>query len=229
MEQGGSQGSRIFRDRREAGRLLGAALEREYRRPDVVVLGLPRGGVPVAFEVAQMLGAPLDVLVVRKIGAPFNPELAVGAIAAGGVRVLDWDSMAYLGLDEETIEPITARETSELERREKVYRAGKEPLDLRGKTAILVDDGIATGSTMKAAVLAARAIGADRVVVAAPTASRDAYAMLRRTADAVEVLSVPEPYIAVGVWYLAFPQLTDDEVIALLRRSEADATNEPGE
>src|SRR5690606_13791252 len=101
--------------------------------------------------------------------------------------------------------------------------------DLRGKTAILVDDGIATGSTMKAAVLAARAIGADRVVVAAPTASRDAYAMLRRTADAVEVLSVPEPYIAVGVWYLAFPQLTDDEVIALLRRSEADATNEPGE
>jgi len=220
VDRGGSQGSRIFRDRREAGRLLGAALEGKYRRPGVVVLGLPRGGVPVAFEVARTLDAPLDVLVVRKLGAPMNAELAIGAIAAGGVRVLDWDSMAYLGLDEAAIEPIAVREQDELERRERLYRAGRAPLDLHDKTAILVDDGIATGSTMKAAVLAARAAGSDGVVVAAPTASREACAMLSRTADAVEVLAKPEPYIAVGVWYLAFPQLTDDEVIALLTRSD---------
>ncbi|HEX6993313.1 MAG TPA: phosphoribosyltransferase [Gammaproteobacteria bacterium] len=214
----GDRDPKIFRDRREAGERLGAALEPAYGNRDVVVLGLPRGGVPVAFEVARRLGAPLDVLVVRKLGAPINPELAIGAIAAGGVRVLDWDSMAYLGIDEAAIEPIARREQKELERRERLYRAGRAPLDLRGKTAIIVDDGIATGSTMHAAALAARAAGCDSVIVAAPTASRDACAMLRRAADAVEVLSVPEPYIAVGAWYLAFPQLEDDEVIELLAK-----------
>jgi len=186
------------------------------------VLGLPRGGVPVAFEVARALGAPLDVLVVRKLGAPMNPELAVGAIATGGVRVLDWDSMAYLGLDEAAIEPIAIRERHELERRERLYRAGREPLDLHGKAAVLVDDGIATGSTMRAAVLATRAAGADRVIVAAPTASHEAWTMLRRTADAVEVLAVPEPYIAVGAWYVEFPQLEDDEVIELLAKKTSE-------
>ena len=177
--------------------------------------------MPVAFEVAQRLGAPLDVLVVRKLGAPFNPELAIGAIARGGVRVVDSDSIAYLDIEPDAIERILFREQTELERRERLYRAGKPPLDLRGKTAILVDDGIATGSTMEAAVLAARAGGAAKVVAAAPTASRDACVMLRRSADAVEVLAIPEPYIAVGAWYAAFPQLEDEEVIELLARCDA--------
>jgi len=221
VHQDSDRNFRIFRDRHEAGRLLGAELERTYEGADAVVLGLPRGGVPVAFEVAQRLGAPLDVLVVRKLGAPFNPELAIGAIARGGVRVVDSDSIAYLDIEPDAIERILFREQTELERRERLYRAGKPPLDLRGKTAILVDDGIATGSTMEAAVLAARAGGAAKVVAAAPTASRDACVMLRRSADAVEVLAIPEPYIAVGAWYAAFPQLEDEEVIELLARCDA--------
>jgi predicted phosphoribosyltransferase len=219
MKRGAERGPDIFSDRREAGRLLGEALHAKYAGRDIVVLGLPRGGVPVAHEVARVLGAPLDVLAVRKLGAPFNREFALGAIATGGARVLDLDSMAYLGFEEADLDPIVAREQAELERRERLYRSGRGPLDLREKTAILVDDGIATGSTMAAAVQAARALGCRAVVAAAPTASREAVAHLERAADAVEVLRVPEPYIAVGVWYGAFPQLTDDEVVDLLART----------
>lgn len=223
MKSGAEQGPGIFSDRREAGRLLGEALQRKYAGRDLVVLGLPRGGVPVAHEVARVLGAPLDVLAVRKLGAPFNREFALGAIATGGARVLDLDSMAYLGFEEADIDPIVAREQAELERRERLYRSGRGPLDVRGKTVLLVDDGIATGSTMAAAVQAARTLGCRAVVAAAPTASREAVAHLERAADAVEVLRVPEPYIAVGVWYGAFPQLTDGEVVDLLAKTATQA------
>lgn len=214
----GDRLERRFRDRRDAGRQLGARLASKYRDRDVVVLGLPRGGVPVAYEVARALDAPLDVLPVRKLGAPFNPELALGAIAPGGVRYLDPDTLAYLGTDVDEIDAIAAREQVELERRERLYRAGRAPLDLRGKTVLIVDDGMATGSTMAAAVLAARAAGCAEVVCAVPTGARDALARLAHVADAVEALYVPEPYIAVGIWYEAFPQLDDREVIDLLAR-----------
>ena len=180
------------------------------------MLGLPRGGVPVAYELAQALNAPLDVFLVRKLGAPFNPEFAVGAIAAGGVVVYNDEALAGLALNERDLEPIIARERAELGRRDRAYRAERPPLVLDGKTAILVDDGIATGSTMRAAVAAVKALRAQRIIVAAPTASREAVAELERSADLVAVLSVPEPYIAVGRWYEHFPQIDDREVVELL-------------
>ena len=213
---------RVFRDRREAGRYLGERLAAKYSGADAVVLGLPRGGVPVADEVARRLGAPLDVVVVRKLGAPFNPEFAIGAIASGGVVYLSPDGLEQGGLREADIEPIVARARAELVRREQLYRRGRAPLDVRGQTAILVDDGIATGSTMEAAVRAVRA-ASPRVVVAAPTASRSAVAALERVADAVEVLSTPQPYVAVGVWYASFPQLTDEEILDVLAPAGASA------
>jgi len=180
------------------------------------VLALPRGGVPVAFEIAAALDAPLDVFLVRKIGAPFNPEFAAGAIAAGGTVVYNRAALAALGLREDDLEETVARERAEIARRERVYRQGRAPLALGGKTAILVDDGIATGATMRAAVDAARALRPKRIVVAAPTAASDAVAELERTADTVVVLAVPEPYVAVGRWYEEFPQLEDSEVVELL-------------
>lgn len=210
----------VFRDRRDAGRRLGARLAAKYSGTDAVVLGLPRGGVPVADEVARLLGAPLDVIVVRKLGAPFNPEFAIGAIASGGIVYLSPDGLDQAGLDEADVEPLVARERAELARREELYRRGRGPLDIDDKTVILVDDGIATGSTMEAAVLAVRTASPRRVIVASPTASRSAVEMLARTADAVEVLKVPEPYIAVGLWYASFPQLTDDEVVDILARRQ---------
>jgi predicted phosphoribosyltransferase len=176
--------------------------------------------VPVAYEVAAALAAPLDVFLVRKLGAPFNPEYAIGAIAAGDVVIHNEEAMAGLGLDARDLEPIIARERVELVRREHAYRSGKPPLALDGKTVILIDDGIATGSTMRAAVAAARALCAERVIVAAPTASRQAVAELEQRADLVAVLAVPEPYDAVGKWYQRFPQLDDREVTDLLARYE---------
>jgi predicted phosphoribosyltransferase len=208
--------SRVFSDRREAGRELGEWFRRQRPKGDLLVLGLPRGGVPVAFEVAATLAAPLDVFLVRKLGAPFNPEFAVGAIAAGDVIVYNEEAVAGLGLDARDLEPIIARERSELSRREHAYRSGRPPLALEKKTVILVDDGIATGSTMRAAVAAAKGMRAERVIVAAPTASRQAVAELERSADVVAVLAVPEPYDAVGKWYEYFPQLDDREVVELL-------------
>jgi putative phosphoribosyl transferase len=216
-------GERRFRDRREAGRALGAELARRYAGRDPIVLGLARGGIPVASEVARALGAPLDVLVVRKLGAPFNPEFAIGALAPGA-RVLRTDVIGGVGLRDDEIARVIEREEAELGRRERLYRAGRPRLDLAGKIAVLVDDGIATGATMEAAVKSVRAASASHVVVAAPTASREAVAELRRIADAVEVLRVPEPYLAVGLWYVDFEQLTDEEVVDLLERSRREAT-----
>lgn len=206
----------VFRDRRDAGRQLGERLAQHPPEGDLIVLGLPRGGVPLALLVAEALHAPLDVLVVRKLGAPSHTEWAVGAIATGGSIVFNDDALAMLSLDRADLEPTLARESAELARREATYRAGRPPLDLRGKTAILVDDGLATGATMRAAVAAARHLGARTVLVAAPTASPEAVADLRSVADEVVVLSTPAPYFAVGRWYEDFPQLTDSEVADLL-------------
>ena len=214
------RGGRVFSDRQQAGRELGEWFRRERPSGELLVLGLPRGGVPVAFEVARALAAPLDVFLVRKLGAPFNPEFAVGAIATGDVVVYNDEAVAGLGLDARDLDPIIARERAELARRELAYRSGRPPLALEKKTVILVDDGIATGSTMRAAVAAAKAMHAKRVIAAAPTASRQAVAELERSADLVAVLEVPEPYEAVGRWYEHFPQLTDQEVVALLSLHE---------
>jgi predicted phosphoribosyltransferase len=185
-----------------------------------VVLALPRGGVPVAAEVAAAIGGKLDVFLVRKLGAPFNPELAVGAVASGGVSVYNEDLLRVLGLDAADLEPIRRRELAELERREHVYRGGRPPPALEGRAAVLVDDGMATGATMEAAARAVRALNPAEVVVAVPTAAIDALERLERVADRIVVLSTPEPYLSVGGWYEYFPQLTDEDVMAALRRND---------
>jgi predicted phosphoribosyltransferase len=206
----------VFIDRREAGRELGRWLLRRRPAGDLLVLALPRGGVPVAFEVAQALNVPLDVLLVGKLGAPLNPEFAVGAIAAGGAVAYNDEALAGLALHQRVLKPIIAREQADLSRRERVYREGRPPLELEGKTVIIVDDGMATGSMMRAAVTAVKALGAQRAIVAVPTASRRALDELGRSADLVAGLSVPEPYTAVGDSYRYFPELSDCEVVELL-------------
>jgi predicted phosphoribosyltransferase len=208
--------ARIFHDREEAGRQLGIRLRALDLRDDLLVLGLPRGGVPVACEVAVALAAPVDVLVVRKLGAPHNRELAVGAIAYGGVTVYNDALLEMLNLTEQDLEPTRRSELAELTRREVVYRAGAAPLTVTNKTVILVDDGVATGATMHAAVLATRRLQPQRIIVAAPTGAIDSLERLEKVADQVVVLETPEPYYAVGAWYAAFPQLRDEEVVACL-------------
>jgi putative phosphoribosyl transferase len=205
-----------FADRVAAGRELGRTLAEAGLEGKVVVLGLPRGGVPVACEVAAALRAPVDALIVRKLGAPFNPELALGAIAYGGVTVYNRELLEQLQLDEAELDGVRAQELAELERRERAYRAGRPPLVLAGATVVIVDDGMATGATMHAAVVATRALGPSRVVVAVPTAAIDAVERLERVADRVVALATPEPYFGVGAWYARFPQLTDEEVVAAL-------------
>lgn len=212
-----------FADRAEAGRRLAAALARYASRPDVVVLGLPRGGVPVAFEVAQALGAPLDVFVVRKLGVPGREELAMGAVASGGVRVVNEDVVETLRIPPTVIEQVAAREERELARRERLYRGGRPTLALAGKTAILVDDGLATGSTMRAAIAAARRLDPAAVVVAVPVGSPDVCADLRSLADEVVCVETPPFLYAVGLWYRDFTQVSDDEVRELLARANASA------
>jgi putative phosphoribosyl transferase len=212
--------NRVFRDRSDAGRQLGERLVRMHIGGELIVLGLPRGGIPVACEVAAALGAPVDVLVVRKLGAPFNPELAVGSIASGGVIVYNRWLLAELGLDEEALAPILDRERRELTRRERVYRGDKPVPKLDGKTVIIVDDGAATGATMHAGVKAVRALGPRRIVVAVPTSSQEAADRLAAVADEVVALSTPEPYLAVGTWYQVFDQLSDEDVAAWLARAE---------
>ncbi len=212
-----------FRDRLDAGRRLAEALARtDLRIPKVVVVALPRGGVPVAFEVAERLGVPLDVLVVRKLGVPFQPELAMGAIGEGGVLVENHDVLRSAGLGSKDLEQAEQRERPELEHRAALYREGRSRADVRGRCAIVVDDGIATGSSMRAACHVLRALGAARIVVAVPVASRMAVTDLRSECDELICLEAPDPFFAVGEWYRDFSQTRDDEVISLLRRSALD-------
>ena len=211
----------LFFDRHDAGRQLARRLHRFAGRTDLVVLGLPRGGVPVAAEVAAALGAPLDVFVVRKLGVPGHEEFAMGAIASGGVRVLSQDALRVLNLSRELVDAITATERRELDRREREYRLGRPFPDLHGAIVILVDDGVATGSTMLAAVHALRQHGPSAIIAAAPVMSESAHHMLSRAADRCEVVAAPEPFEAVAAWYDDFAQTTDDEVRTLLRGATA--------
>lgn len=208
----------VFRDRHEAGRRLAEHFAQAPPPGDVVVLGLPRGGVPVAYEIALELRAPLDVLVVRKLGAPFNPELAIGAIGPKGIVVRNGPAIAMLHIDEDTLSSIRAREQAVLEERERTYRRAAEPVEVEGKTVILVDDGIATGATMTAAVNALKLLSPRRIIVAVPTCSTEAYTQLKRLGVDVVTLSMPDPYIAVGAWYRHFEQTSDQDVTELLAR-----------
>jgi predicted phosphoribosyltransferase len=212
---------RIYADRSDAGRALATALESHRAAEDTVVLGLPRGGVPVAYEIAARLDLPLDVLVVRKLGLPWQPELAMGAIASGGALVRNEEVVRYLEGRADAFEAVRAREQRELERRERDYRGDRPPLELRGRTGILVDDGLATGATMEAAVRALKAAGARRVVVAVPVASSEARHRIAAVADEVVCLATPMLFSAVGQWYQEFGQTSDEEVRDLLARAHA--------
>ena len=210
--------ARIFADRAAAGAALAGEMQQRPLRAPVLVLALPRGGVPVAYEVARVLDAPLDVMLVRKVGMPGQPELAIGAVASGDIVVRDPTIEQEVPGIAEAFDRIAAGERRELLRREQVYRAGLEPLVLEGKTVILVDDGLATGSTMLAAVRAARAGRAATIVVAAPVASPQAVDLLAPEADAIVILQIPALLFAIGEWYERFEQLEDDEVCRLLER-----------
>lgn len=212
----------IFHDRADAGRRLGTLLEQYAKREPaekLVVLALPRGGVPVGFEVAAWLNVPFDVFVVRKLGAPGHEELAMGAIATGGVQVMNSEVVDALHVTSEEIEDAAARERAELERRERLYRGDRAPLDVRRKTIVLIDDGLATGYTMRAAVAALRQREQGRIVVAVPVAARPVAEEIAREADAVVCLHTPDDFLAVGQWYRNFAQTTDEEVRALLGRA----------
>jgi putative phosphoribosyl transferase len=209
----------LFENRKEAGRALARLLSAYADRDDVIVLALPRGGVPVAFEVARALGAPMDVFVVRKLGVPGYEELATGAIASGGVRFLNEEMIAVLGLPGTVIEATTARERTELERREQRYRGDRPPPDVRDRTVLLVDDGLATGSTMRAAVETLRRLSPSRIVVAVPVADPTTCAEMAAEADDVVCARTPRQFRAVGLWYADFSQTTDDEVRDLLGRA----------
>lgn len=205
-----------FLDRAEAGRRLASKLE-EYRgRLDVIILGLPRGGVPVAFEIAQHLHAPLDVVVVRKVGVPWQPEMAMGAVASGGIRILDQALIRSLNLSNYFVYGTIAKEEEEIERRERLFREACPAPELADRTVILVDDGAATGSTMLAAVEAVRRQHPKKIVIAVPVVSRDAYARFEAEAGKCICLMIPHPFLAVGRWYKTFPQVSDDEVQQLL-------------
>ena len=208
-----------FADRRAAGRALAEHLTQFAGRGDVTVLGLPRGGIPVAHEVAASLQAPLDALLVRKLGVPGREELAFGAIASGGVRVLNDDVVSQARLDAATVERVAAAELLELKRRDRLYRGDRPAVDVRGRTALAVDDGLATGATMRAAVRALRELGAGTVVVAVPVAAWQTCEELTRHADTVVCARTPDPFVAVGLWYRDFSPTTDDEVRELLEVS----------
>jgi predicted phosphoribosyltransferase len=202
-----------------AGRELAARLRGYAGRNDVVVLALPRGGVPVAFEVARELGAPLDVFLVRKLGVPGHPELAMGAIASGGVRVVNHDVVSALRIPDEVIEAVASRELAELARREQLYRGDRPAPDVSGLTVILVDDGLATGSTMRAAIEALRQRGAARIVAAVPVGAPETCEEMNRVADEAVCARTPDPFYSVGLWYDDFSQTSDEEVRELLARA----------
>jgi len=212
----------IFRDRAEAGRRLAEKLLKYAKRPDVLVLALPRGGVPVAYEVARALDAPLDVFLVRKLGFPGQEELAMGAIASGGARVLNTSLLRRLHVPPEAVEAVAARELRELERREQEYRGSHPPPSVRGKTVILVDDGLATGASMHAAAAALRRQEPARIVVAVPVGAPSTCEDFGALADEVVCAEMPEPFVAVGQWYDDFSQTTDEEVREILRRARTE-------
>ena len=212
---------RLFRDRREAGRVLAGLLEHHRDRPEVIVLGLPRGGVPVAYEVAAHLGAPLDVFLVRKLGVPGHEEVAMGAIASGGTLVLNEDVVRGLGIRPEVVQQVTEREGRELLRREQAYREGRPAPELAGRTVIVVDDGLATGASMRAAIQALRRLRPARIVVAVPAAPESTCRELEALIDEVVCATTPTPFLAVGEFYWDFTQTTDEEVRDLLRAASA--------
>jgi predicted phosphoribosyltransferase len=210
-----------FRDRFDAGQQLARALERYRGHPDLLVLALPRGGVPIGFEVAKALGAPLDIMIVRKLGVPGQEELALGAIASGGIRILSDEVISALRIPDWVIATVAATEETELERRERAYREDRPAAPVRNHTVILVDDGLATGATMRAAAAAIKAQQPRRLVVAVPVAPAETSAGLRGEVDEVVCLLSPEPFYAVGVWYQDFVQIRDNEVRELLRLANA--------
>jgi putative phosphoribosyl transferase len=209
----------LFANRADAGRVLAEHLARDARTPGVTILALPRGGVPVAFEVAIALGAPLDVFVVRKIGFPGHAELAMGAVASGGIAVLNEELVSALRIPIDLVEAAADREAAEVARQERIYREGRAPLPLHERTLILVDDGLATGTTMRAAVVALRRHAPERIVVAVPVGAPESCAELRREADELVCVHTPQQFFAVGLWYEDFRQTTDDEVRSLLARA----------
>ncbi|UKO96115.1 phosphoribosyltransferase [Nostoc sp. UHCC 0870] len=209
----------LFKDRTAAGQVLASKLADYANCPDVLVLALPRGGVPVAFEIAQALNAPLDVLVVRKLGVPNNPELAMGAIASGGVRIINQQIVNEINISEEVIARVAAQEQRELERRESMYR-GDEPFpELTGRKVILVDDGLATGATMWAAVIAVRQKNPQEIVIAVPVAAPETYQQLQPKVEKMFCIATPSQFYSVGMWYEDFPQTTDAEVHELLKKA----------
>lgn len=213
----------LFQDRFQAGRFLASRVRNLANRPDVVVLALPRGGVPVAYEVARELNAPLDVFVVRKLGLPGQEELAMGAIASGGVRVLNEELIRNLGIPDDVIDTIAEEEERELKRREKEYRGGRPPLDVEGRTVILVDDGLATGSSMRVAITALRNKRPTQIIVAVPVAAAATCAEFEKEVDYVICGVTPEPFWAVGQWYADFSQTSDEQVRDLLRQAQLSA------
>ena len=212
-----------FRDRFDAGRRLAERLRPYAGRDDLLVLALPRGGVPVAYEVAQGLGAPLDIFIVRKLGMPGHEEFAIGALATGGTRVIDQPVVRAYGIDAKTIDAIAGREQAELERRERLYRGDRPPPPVRGRTIILIDDGLATGASMRAAVAALRQQEPASIIVAVPVAPHETVDFFERLVDEMICLATPEPFHAVGLWYEDFRQTTDEEVQRLLDRSGTSA------
>jgi predicted phosphoribosyltransferase len=209
----------LFRDRREAGRVLAEKLVPIVRDPGALVLALPRGGVPVGFEVARALPAELDVFLVRKLGVPGEEELAIGAIASGGIRVLNQELIDYLRVPEVLVEQLTVREQQELERRERLYREGRPPIPVRNRTVVLVDDGLATGASMLAASRALRPQGASRIIAGVPVAARQTCEELSKEIDEMVCAATPHPFAAVGIWYEDFSQTTDEEVRELLEQA----------
>jgi len=205
-----------FRNRTEAGQVLARRLQQYKNQPDVLILGLPRGGVPVAYEVARELNAPLDVFIVRKLGVPGHEELGMGAIATGGVRTLHEGIIREIGISPQTIEAVSAREQAELERRERLYRGDRPAPTIKGRTVVIVDDGLATGSTMKAAIQAVRQQDPRQVIVAVPTAPSETCEQLKESADHVVCALTPEPFFSVGGSYADFTQITDGEVRDLI-------------